>query len=64
MFDDADADNWSLPIVEDTIHGLISDQASWYYEVSKGYSVLWKLSDVGAFCHVTLKVTWQNVHST
>ena len=27
-------------------------------------SVLWKFSDVGAFCHVTLKVTWQNVHST
>ena len=37
MFDDADAVNWSLPIVEDTVHGLISYQASRYYEVSKGY---------------------------
>ena len=37
MSDDADAVNWSLPIVENTVHGLISYQASRYYEVSKGY---------------------------
>ena len=37
MSDDADAVNRSLPIVENTVHGLISYQASWYYEVSKGY---------------------------
>ena len=40
MFDDTYADfmfNWALPIVENTVHGLISYQASWYYEVYKGY---------------------------
>ena len=69
MFDDIDAVNPSLPVVENTVHDLVSHQASWYYEGSKGYwwsSVsksffVWKLSDVGAFCRVTFKVTWQNV---
>ena len=37
MFDDIDAVDPSLPVVENTVHGLISYQASWYYEGSKGY---------------------------
>ena len=37
MSGDADAVNRSLPIVENTVHGLISYRASWFYEVSKGY---------------------------
>ena len=71
IFDDADADftvNWSLPIVGNIVHDLISYQASRYYEGSKdiGEAVfhtpfLRKLSAVDACYHVTLKVTWQNV---
>ena len=69
MFDDAGADctvNWSLWRTSSLIwHHIKLHDTMKGPEISEKQCImrlfLWKFSALGAFCHVALKVTWQNV---